>query len=78
MVAVSARKQFLPMTGCFPFNGFIRAIFHPLNCPSRNGYFTQSLRYAQILILEIFLYIPAVQIFACPRSQFGIFDLTLN
>ena len=35
------------------------------SCPSRNGYFVQSLRYAQILILEIFLYITAVKIFAC-------------
>ena len=34
-------------------------------CPSRNGYFVQSLRYAQILILEIFLYIPVVKIFPC-------------
>ena len=32
---------------------------------TRNGYFVQSLRYAQILILEILLYITAVRIFAC-------------
>ena len=31
----------------------------------RNGYFYQYLRYAQILILEIFPYIPAGNIFAC-------------
>ena len=43
-------------------------------CPSINGYFVQSRRYAQILILEILLYIhpkgtyfvaPPVKIFAC-------------
>ena len=34
-------------------------------CPSINGYFIQSRRYAQILILKIFQYIPAVKIFAC-------------
>jgi hypothetical protein len=43
-------------------------------CPSINGYFVQSLRYAQILILEILQYIhpkgtyfvaPPVKIFAC-------------
>ena len=33
-------------------------------CPSTNGHFIQSLSYAQILILEISLYIPAVKIFA--------------
>ena len=31
---------------------------------SENGYFSQSLRQAQILILEIYQYIPAVKIFA--------------
>jgi hypothetical protein len=33
-------------------------------CPSINVYFGQSLRYAQILILEILPYIPVVKIFA--------------
>ena len=35
------------------------------NCPERNVYFAQSLRYAQIVILEILSYIPVVKIFAC-------------
>ena len=34
-------------------------------CPSINGYFIRYLRYAQILILKIYPYIPAVKIFAC-------------
>ena len=34
-------------------------------CPSINGYFCQSQRYAQILFLEILSYIPAAKIFAC-------------
>jgi hypothetical protein len=37
----------------------------PTECPSINGYFSQSLGYVQILILEILAYIPAVKIFAC-------------
>jgi hypothetical protein len=32
--------------------------------PSINGYFVQSLRHTQILILEIFQYIPVVKIIA--------------
>jgi len=45
---------------------------------SENGYFPQSLRQAQIIILEILKCIPVVIIFAFPRSKSGIFDLILE
>ena len=45
---------------------------------SENGYFPQSLRQAQIIILEILQCIPVVIIFAFPRSKSGIFDLILE
>jgi len=37
--------------------------------PSINGYFVQSLRYAQVLLLEILQYIPLVKIFSCVDNE---------
>ena len=45
---------------------------------SENGYFPQSLRQTEIIILEILQCIPVVIISAFPRSKSGIFDLILK
>jgi prepilin-type processing-associated H-X9-DG protein len=49
---------------CFDVSG--RGIYHQIptfrECPSRNGYFAQSLRRIRILTLEILKYIPALKI----------------
>jgi hypothetical protein len=54
----------------------VRPISDITRRPSENGRFSQSLRQAQILILEILQCIPVVKIFAFPRTKLR--DLRLD
>ncbi len=48
-----------------PRGGVYQNPRHVSKCPSINGYFVRSRRYAQILVLEIPQCIPVAKIFAC-------------